>query len=362
MLQPTVPFFHHILKGPLTNISLPPGHSIVIVQIPESASPPHVHSNGRIYVRTGDSSSPVDAADRTTLDLLHHKAEQKLSLLEALVDRSPLVSEAEESTAYLHLTLCSDPFRVLGHWFSGSFTDFSAAMSGPPLPFDNMYSSQDGFVARQALGNERYGRLFTWEFSRTCNSFVTLPLETLQAPPTHLDGSISDLGVWSRYDYGERFASLLVEKGLRPARALDLNILVAMIGGIVLRHRSLAGLAGVRGPFYLKAKIENTWRVVPFLDTPEYISHIEAFDVPIVQDAVLRAPLGGWPEGFIIVPELDEALELKEEVSSRWALVAWIAIMEALGIPGEVLRKSGKVVLNVAQREAERHRSRLPKY
>ena len=61
-----------------------------------------------------------------------------------------------------------------------------------------------------------------------------------------------------------------------------------------------------------------------------------------------------------MVPELDHALELKEEVASRWSLVAWIATMEALGIPGEVLSKSGKVVLEVAQREMERHRSRLP--
>ena len=70
LLQPTAPFFHHTLSGPLADISLPPGRSIVVVRIPEGAFTPYVHNDGRIYVRTGDSSSPVAATDRTTIDLL----------------------------------------------------------------------------------------------------------------------------------------------------------------------------------------------------------------------------------------------------------------------------------------------------
>ena len=358
LLQPTVPFFHHTLRGPLAELSLPSGHSIVIVRIPEGASTPYVHNDGRVYVRTGDSSSPVSATDRTTLDLLHRKAEGKISLIKDLIDRSPVVSKGEENTTYLHLALCSDPFQILGHWYGGSFTDFSAAMSASPLPFDNIYTSQDGFVARQARGNERYKRLFTWEFSRTCNSFVTLPLSTLEIPPVP-DGSFYGFGTWSVYDHGERFASLLAQKDLHFARVLNLNILVTVIGGIIARHCSLAELAGVRGPFYLKIRIENTWRVVPFIDTLEYMSHIEAFDVPVVQDSDLVAPLGSWPEGFITTPELGEIASENQRAITQSAIIAWIAIMRALGIPGEALGKSGNEILSVANREAERHRNRL---
>ena len=359
LLQPTVPFFHNILRGPLAEISLPSGHSIVIVRIPEGASTPYVHNDGRVYVRTGDSSSPVSATDRTTLDLLHRKAQAKTSLLEDLIDRSPVVSKGEEDTTYLHLALCSDPFQVLGHRYGGSFTDFSTAMRAPPLPFDNIYTSQDGFVARQVRGNERHKRLFTWEFSRTCNSFVTLPLSTLKVPLSDPDGSFYNSGEWSQYHHGERFASLLAQKDLRFARVLNLNLVVAVIGGIIARHRSLAGLAGVRGPFYVKTKIENTWRVIPFIDTSEYISHIEAFDVPVVQDSNLTAPLGGWPEGFITEPEVNQVFSEDEQVVNESAIATWIAIMQALGIPGEVLGKSGNEILSVAVREAERHRNRL---
>ncbi len=77
LLQPSVPFVHHVLQGPLHGISLEQGRSVVLIRIPEGASTPYVHNDGRVYVRTGDSASPVPAKDRATFDLLLRKAEQK---------------------------------------------------------------------------------------------------------------------------------------------------------------------------------------------------------------------------------------------------------------------------------------------
>ena len=358
LLQPTAPFFHHTLRGPLADISLPAGRSIVVVRIPEGAFTPYVHNDGRIYVRTGDSSSPVAATDRTTIDLLLRKAEEKRALLDDLIDRRPDVSKGEaEDTTYLHLVLCSDPFRVLGHWYGGSFTDFSTVMGAPPLPFDNIYTSQEGFIARQARGNERHKRLFTWEFSRTCNSFVTLPLSGLAVPSLNADVSYYDLGEWSDHVHGERFVSILAQKDLKFVRVLNLNMVVTVTERIIARHRALAEGAGVVGPFYVKAIIENTWRTVPFVDTSAYVSHIETFDVPVVQDADLTAPSGDWPEGFITVPELSEVSSDKMPSINYGAIKTWMAIMEALGIPGEILAK--EEFLDAANRETERHRNRL---
>ena len=360
LLQPTALFSHHTLRGPLPEVSLPSGRSIVVVRIPEGAFTPYVHNDGRIYVRTGDSSSPVAATDRTTIDLLHRKAEEKGALLKELIDRRPEISKGEdEDTAYLHLILCSDPFRVLGHWYDGSFMDFSTLMGAQPLPFDNIYTSHEGFVARQVRGNERHKRLFTWEFSRRCNSFVTLPLSGLAVPSICLDGSFDGRGEWSQYAYGERFASLLVKRGLKFVRILNLNMVVTLTEGVIARHRALAEGAGIRGPFYLKAIIENTWRTVPFVDSSEYVSHIQAFDVPVVQDSDLTAPSGDWPEGFITVPELSETPCDKKRSISDGAIRTWIAVMEALGLPGEVLARGGNEFLDAANRETERHRNRL---
>ena len=358
-VQPTVPFFHHILTGPLPEISLPSGRSIVIVRIPEGASTPYVHNDGRIYVRTGESSSPVRETDRATLDLLHRKAAERLSLLNEFIDRSPAVSKAEEHQTFLHLLLFSDPFQLLGHWYDGSFEDFSSAMRAPPIPFDNIYTSQDGFVARQARGNSRDMRLFTWEFGRSCNSFVTLPLSEVDLDPT--GDSTHSRGQSPQYDHGDRFASLLARKGLESGSVLNLNIVLAMIAAIVPRHRTLAGQAGVRGPFYLRARIENTWRLIPFIDTAEYVAHAEKFDVPVVQDSEVTAPRGGWPEGFITAPEVSHVPKENERdlALDQSTIATWGAIMVALGIPPEVLARSGSEIVSCANREAEWYRNRL---
>ena len=98
----------------------------------------------------------------------------------------------------------------------------------------------------------------------------------------------------------------------------------------------------------------------PFLDTSEYISHVEAYDVPVVQDSDLIAnPVGDWPEGFVTVSELSQVSSDNESAIWKSAIATWLAIMQALGIPGEVLQKSGNEIINVANREMERHRKRL---
>ena len=359
LLQPTVPFFHHILTGPLADISLPSGRTIIVVRIPEGASTPYVHNDGHIYIRTGDSSSPVVANDRATIDQLHRKADERKTFLEDFIYRVPVVSKGEDSTTFIHLALCSDPFQVLGHWYSGSFTEFSEVMRTPPLPFDNIYTSQDGFVARQAEGTERWNRLFTWEFFRNCNSFVTLPQTSLEVPSFPLEGAISNLDQWSQYAHGEKFVANLTTDNLKYARVLNLNTLVSYINGIVIRHRSLASLAGIHGPFFLKARIDNTWRVVPFLDISEFISHTENFGIPVVQDSNLTAPSGKWPEGFITITEESLPPVENEFPLDGGAIKAWIAILQALGIPGDFLARHSRQIADLANRETERHRRRL---
>ena len=81
--------------------------------------------------------------------------------------------------------------------------------------------------------------------------------------------------------------------------------------------------------------------------------------MPVVQDSDLTAPSGDWPEGFITLPELSEASSDKKPATSYSAITTWIVIMEALGLPGEVLAKGGNEFLDAANRETERHRNRL---
>ena len=157
-----------------------PNRSVVVVRVPEGTTTPYIHNDGRIYIRIGDSSSPIPATDRSTFDLLYRRSgEDKRAYLEELIEKSPIVSRAEEKSSYIHLSILSDPLQTLGYQYEGTFSEFCAVMKGTNLPFDNFFTSPDGFIARQVGVNQRRYRLLTWEFSRNCNSYVTIPIPIL---------------------------------------------------------------------------------------------------------------------------------------------------------------------------------------
>ena len=179
IVRPQAAYQHRVLEGPVETIGLSSKRSVVVVRVPEGSDTPYIHNDGRIYIRIGDSSSPIPATDKATFDSLYRRGEDRRSYLKALIERSPELSRVEEDNSYLHLSILSDPYETLGHWYQGTYSEFCTTMGDVDMPFDipfdNIYTAAGGFIARQVGMNNRYNRLLTWEFSRNCNSFVTIP-------------------------------------------------------------------------------------------------------------------------------------------------------------------------------------------
>ena len=178
-VNPEVYYEHRVFDGPIKEIDLPAGKSIVVVHIPQGPEPPYVHADARIYRRVGDSSAPKPETDQSILDRLSRRAQQSRDRLEQMVTRVPLTSKGEEDNCYLHMTITSDPYEIGGHRFGGTFEDFSEIMGKDPIPFDNIFTRVGGFVARHITSNDPYYRLLTWDFDRYCHSFITLPINIL---------------------------------------------------------------------------------------------------------------------------------------------------------------------------------------
>ena len=332
----------------------------MVIYVPEGSNTPYIHNDGRIYIRIGDSSSPTPATDKATFDLLYRRGEDRRSFLKALIERSPELSRGEEDNSYLHLSILSDPYQILGHRYPGTYSEFCTTMRGVSIPFDNIYTAPDGFIARQVGINDRYNRLLTWEFSRNCNSFVTIPIPTL---PLHNSNAIlanDEEDRWEPYSIGVKFRSRLVSKGLEESRILNLNLLLSIVGAIVSRHRRIVGQANVRGPFYIKARIENVWRAIPFIDLCEYMMHVEKFDFPVVQSSNLMVPTGTTLDTFVVSPELESVPAESENITYAGPIKMWLELVEALGIPEELIAENAKALLSVSIRESEMQRARLP--
>ena len=357
IVRPQVVYQFKVLEGPVEEIGLDANRCVVVVRVPEGSHTPYIHNDGRIYIRIGDSSSPIPAKDRSTFDLLFQRGKDRRTHLSALIEKSPELSEWEEESCFLHLIILSDPYETMGHWYQGTYEEFCSTMSGASMPFDNIYTSPEGFVARQAKGNKRYHRLFTWEFSRNCNSFVTVPIPTLPSPVPYEYFGSNDERAWSPYSIGEPFVEALLAKDLEESRILNLNILLLIIRGIISRHRRIVGQANIRGPFYIKARIENVWRAIPFLDIEEYMTHINRFDFPIVQSSELMVPSGTSLDTFVFSPELEGVPDESDPITFDGPIQIWLEVMNALGIPGELLAKSAKALHKASIRESKLRRA-----
>ena len=326
VLNPEVYFETREFKGPIDEINLESGRSVIVVRVPPGAETPYVHADGRVYRRVADSSAPKPETDRSTLDRLWDRAEKSRKRLEKFVTRCPAKSKTEESNSYLHLSIMSDPYEVRGDYFRGSFTQFSKIMKENPIPFDNIFPRSNGFVARQAVDNEPYHRVFTWEFDRHCHSFVTLPINVFSQP--YSNGLLP-------YQYGTEYSDLLDEANIANSRILDLNLMLVGLAAIIARHRNLALQAGIPGPFYIKAHLENVWRTVPFLDMVSFINCVKAHGIPVVQDVDVLAPDGTGLETFVLLPENNKLPEDLREFCFDAILIA-MPVFEALGVPREV--------------------------
>ena len=324
-VNPEVFYEHRVFNGPIDDIDLPDGQSIIVVRIPQGPVPPYVHLDARIYRRVADSSAPKPETDQAILDRLFLRSQESRQRLARMVTRTPLTSKGEENSCFVHLTITSDPYEIGGHRFNGSFQDFSEIMGKDPIIFDNIYTNTDGFVARQVTTNDPYNRLLTWEFDRHCHSFITLPINTLTTRDERL----------ASYDTGSSFGTLVNQDMYLPFRLLDLNIMFRAFIGIGVKHRELTAQANIEGPFYFKGHIENAWRKVPFLDMPSFLSHVQKFGVPVIQDDDLLTPPGTDLKSFGILPPITDSCGQTRPIVPGLddAVKIVIPIFNALGIP-----------------------------
>lgn len=351
LIRPVVEFQERIYSGPIEEIGLETDRSLIAVYVPEGPSTPYVHNDGRLYIRVGDSSSPVHADDRATFDLLFRRGESKRQLLKSLTDRIPAVSKAEQDEPYLHLAILSDPYETLGHRYTGSFSDFSEIMARKFIPFDNIFSAQDGFVARQVEKNDRYFRLPTWEFSRNGHSFVTLPIPKLSPATSDRLGDVDgqDFAAF-QYSVAEEFRNIVAKNGLDYCTILDLSDFPFIISAVFRRHRTLMDRAEIRAPLHIKAHLENVWRTIPFIDLPEYLEHVEKYDIPLVQLGEIEFPPTSSSLPCVVLPELNDVPDEPEPYIEGGPLRLSLRLMEALGVPMDFVAKNSEKMWRVSTR------------
>ena len=337
ILNPT-PFFRtKVLRGPCSQINLPEAVSVLAVEIPQSDTAPHVHKDGRIYRRVADSSEPKHETDRFVLDQLWRRADPVRNFTREWIERDPEFSNSEKHTPYLRLLLCVDPWQQRDPWLKAPVSEIAKIFKGndtsiSSIPFDTVYTTSEGIIARQVLGNNPHNMSLTWKLRRNlaCDVIVPLPLYDL-GDPDNLFGELDG------YLHTERFIRMLAGQGTgyTQPRIVDLNILMQILIGIASKYGIFLELASVLRTFCCKARVLNAWRMVPFIDVSSIQDKYDTYGLPLIMDSTITVPNGLDPGSFAKIDDLDRAESdcRRMDVSIAQGILIFIRVAEAFGVP-----------------------------
>lgn len=345
-LNPTPYFRTKVLRGPCPIIDLAPNMSIVVVQIPSSLTAPHVHKDGRIYRRVADSSEPKPETDRFVLDQLWRRGDVVRKSARKWIRRDPEFSKQEENAPYLRFLLCVDPWQQRDPWLNASMSDIRKVFnrneaSIATMPFETVYSSSEGIIARQLGKNDPEVLGLTWKTRRDLSCDIVLPL------PFYDVGSPENLvQVLDRYEHIERFVQLLHSQGsgYSSPKIVDLNLVLQILIAVASKYSQLLALTTDERAFYCKARLLNCWRTIPFVDVVQVLEIFETHGIPMVMENTLTAPDGYDPDSFahIVPPAPDDAIPREINSSIIQGICAFIQTAMAFGVPTLVSDAFGK--------------------
>lgn len=369
-LNPTPHFESKVVWGPYAPIGLLADRAVICVRIPWSPLAPHIHKSGIIYRRVADGSEPKPESDRFALDQLWRRADDLRKQYKDWIERDPQFSPGEGEQPYLRLLLVADPWQERGVWMKDVSIEEIRAIFGQTdcvmssVPFDTVYTTAEGFVARQLANNDPNNLTLTWNLRRNLVSDVIIPLPfykpiKLEHLKDHLHG----------YEGIERFVNILEKSKNATPRVVDLNYLFNVLIGVVEIQRRLNVRAGWTHDYHVKARILNVWRTIPFVDVPDILDTYDKYGVPMCMDAVVTSPRGMDPVTFAKVSELQNAEnEAAHILFQTFMLFAPIAI--AFGLPAwiensteepfyhDALRIAGHRALGVQRLRNEKARVR----
>ena len=286
-LQP-VPFFQ-TYTIPLNN-----GKHILMTIIPEGIDPPYIHSNGKIYIRHGSTSNPIDEIrNRYEFDKLYSKSQENQNKVEEF--RKLNYGVFENLIPYLAVFINPYPFNnfeianlfdpekiqsIMNH-FSGEYSIEETLLNNDisyAMPTDTLSINGEIIVDR---ATSSYNSIIMESFVQNDCDTHTLELD--------VNGNIKML---TQLDYGlseEEFGT--IEKRIpKPYLISDLSR-IKFIRGITL-YAKIAGLLS-KYTNYLKNNVSSEDIEIKFQlfnckrcclyfsKSDSYLDHITKFDLPL---------------------------------------------------------------------------------
>lgn len=263
---------------------------VLVIFIPESFETPHILSNGVIYLRNGEESSPIEISDKYTLDKLY----QKNSFLEAKLNsllKNPFGSPFDEKNAKLpFLNLCLlpknfnnveikdfydklflDRFREMINQNESLFSDNQNITFN--INFKNVARTPHSIIFRDVSnGISSFNQ--TYEFFYNGAARLKIPIRfTTSQMLFSSDGSQNSYSNLLKEYLGEKF---------REYRYVDIGAFYYIIRYATKKYSNfLEENVNYRDNVLAMFEMENIFQLVPYVECQSFKDHLETYHVPM---------------------------------------------------------------------------------
>jgi hypothetical protein len=344
------PFYEmKVLKGPCQKIKLESSKGIILIYVPPGSNPPYIHSSGVIYRRVGDSSEPKEETDRFLLEQLWEKGKKNREYLKSKIMERFNQANEHDANFFLKLFLIRDLYgdKLDIPRSDISFEDFSQIMkkmkkSFIDIHFDNISSTIDGHIARALHENILSDQVLTFRYSSRITKITTSVSYFKISEDNH---QLIDFP-WD-YDCSEHFIEVMKKAKLKNATIVDLNTLFWLLMIVMSKYKAIMDVERCKDDIYAKILLENTYNIIPYIDSEAYIKFIEENMVPFTQENSIVLPPGFNYKNYIKIDKFNY-IDFKkpptcseEHESCTYAPQMFLLMLfKSLGIPFDVANDS----------------------
>ena len=299
-------FIHNSIRGNVNPfpyyeiecIDIQKDNPVVIINVPSSDNPPHIHSDGRIYRRQDSSSDPLIENNRSTIDELYKKNEQLQLEKDAFRNIDYGFCKGEDEKPFLCIYINTHPFRrtmiddfnrtkmmdLIRNHFN---EEFELSLAGHvvvkgKMNFDTIHRDYESITLKNLKGSNLAYHGTTLELDEFYCFKALIPL---------------NYHIFSDYIEENYFKSIDIIK------FLDINFLVKITFGILYKYITFLNLLNYNHFLEFTFETQNCYRTSLCGTSDYYKNYIQKYGIPICLKPTQRYPQTPRP---IAVKELTQ--------------------------------------------------------
>lgn len=298
-------FIHNSIRGNINPfpyyeiecVDIQKENPVVIIVVPSSDNPPHIHSDGRIYRRQDSSSDPLKENNRSTIDELYKKNEQLQLEKDAFRSIDYGFCKGEDEKPFLFIYINTHPFRraMINNFNRKNMMDqirnhfneeFELSLEGHiivkgKMNFDTIHRNYESITLRNLNGSNLAYHGITLELDEFYCFKALIPLDYL---------TFSD---YSK-EFGEYIEKHKIES-MDILKFLDVDFLVKITFGILYKYFSFLNIFNYDQSIEFTFETQNCYRTSLFGSSDYYKEYITKYGIPICLKPNQRYPQNPRP-------------------------------------------------------------------